>query len=96
MAGQIRITPGDMRDRAGDFRSAGTAYQDVVKRMSDLINILQDEWEGEASRQFALQFESLQPTFQNMDQLITDIAKQCDDTADALEQLDDDIAKKFM
>ena len=96
MSGQIRITPEAMRDRAGDFRNARDSYEAVITTMTGLIAALQDEWEGQASQQFALQFESLKPTFDNMHQLITDIAQQCDDTANALEQLDDDIAKKFM
>ena len=41
------------------------------------------------------QFESLQPSFNPMDQLILDIAKQCDDVADATQALDEEIASKF-
>ena len=40
------------------------------------------------------QFESLQP-IQSNDQLILDIAKQCDDVADATQALDEEIASKF-
>ena len=43
----------------------------------------------------ATQFESLQPSFNQMDQLIPDIAKQCDDVADATWALDEEIASKF-
>lgn len=95
MAGQIRITPSEMRTRANDFRNAGEDYNQVVGNMRNLISILQDEWEGEASRQFAAQFESLKPTFDSMLDLINAIAKQCDDTATAIEDLDNDIASKF-
>lgn len=95
MAGQIRITPDQMRTRANDFRKAGTDYEDVITTMKNLISVLQDEWEGQASQKFAEQFHSLEPTFSQMYQLIEDIAKQCDDTANAIQQLDEDIAKKF-
>ena len=63
--------------------------------MRNLINILQGEWEGTASESFVAQFESLQPSFNQMDQLILDIAKQCDDVADATQALDEEIASKF-
>ena len=63
--------------------------------MKNLINILQGEWEGVASESFAAQFESLQPSFNQMDQLILDISKQCDDVADATQALDEEIASKF-
>ena len=48
-----------------------------------------------ASESFAAQFESLQPSFNQMDQLILDISKQCDDVADATQALDEEIASKF-
>lgn len=96
MAGQIRITPEQMRTRANDFRRAGEDFDQVVGTMSNLISTLQDEWEGQASQNFAMQFESIKSTtFKEVLQLINDIAKQCDDTANAVEQLDNDIANKF-
>ena len=63
--------------------------------MKNLINILQGEWEGVASESFVAQFESLQPLFNQMDQLILDISKQCDDVADATQALDEEVARKF-
>jgi len=56
---------------------------------------LQEEWEGNASRKFAEQYESLSPAFNNMNDLIATIAQQCHDVADAMQTLDDDIASKF-
>ena len=95
MAGQIRITPEQMHARAGEFRNAESEYSRVISTMRNLINTLQGEWEGAASESFAAQFESLQPSFNQMDQLILDIAKQCDDVADATQALDEEIASKF-
>ena len=63
--------------------------------MKNLINMLQGEWEGVASESFVVQFESLQPSFNQMDQLILDISKQCDDVADATQALDEEVARKF-
>ena len=40
-------------------------------------------------------FESLQSLFNQMNQLIQGIAKQCDDVADATQALDEEIASKF-
>ncbi|MDD6571047.1 MAG: WXG100 family type VII secretion target [Thermoflexaceae bacterium] len=93
--GQIRITPEQMRIRANDFRNAEEEYNNVVTTMNNLINILQDEWEGQASQKFAEQFDGLKPSFESMRQLIEDIAGQLDATANAVEQLDSDIASKF-
>lgn len=95
MAGQIRLTPEQMRQRAGEVRTQGETFQDVINKMQNIINELQTEWEGEASRQFDQQFETLKPSFNAMRQLIDDIGSQLDGTANALEQLDQDIASKF-
>lgn len=95
MAGQIRITPEQMHARAGEFRNAEADYLNVINTMKNLITTLQSEWEGAASDSFAAQFEALQPSFNQMDQLILDIAKQCDDVADATQALDEEIASKF-
>lgn len=93
--GQIRITPEQMRIRANDFRNAEAEYNEVVINMGNLISMLQEEWEGQASQSFAAQFEGLKPSFESMRQLIEDIAGQLDATANAVEQLDSDIASKF-
>ena len=95
MAGQIRITPEQMRTRASEFRTEGANFQDVISKMKNLIGILQEEWEGQASQGFAAQFAAMEPTFNNVRQLIDDIGQQLDSTASAVEQLDQEIASKF-
>ena len=50
MAGQIRVTPETMHGRATEFRTAKGNFEQVIQSMSNLITTLQDEWEGEASR----------------------------------------------
>ena len=95
MAGQIRLTPEQMRQRAGEVRNQGETFQDVINRMQNIINELQTEWEGQASRAFAEQFDRLKPAFNDMRRLIDDIGTQLDATSNAVEQLDQEIASKF-
>ena len=95
MAGQIRMTPDQMRQRSAEVRTQGETFQDVINRMQNIINELQTEWEGESSRAFAEQFNRLKPAFNDMRQLIDDIGTQLNSTAVAVEQLDRDIAGKF-
>jgi WXG100 family type VII secretion target len=63
--------------------------------MQGIINELQTEWEGAASQSFAQQFDALRPAFNSMKELLDDIATQLGQTADAVEQLDQEIASKF-
>lgn len=95
MAGQIRITPEQMRIRAASFIEEGNNFEEVITRMQNLISTLQEEWEGEASVMFAEQFEALKPSFTEVRKLINDIGTQCNATADAVESLDQEIASKF-
>jgi len=95
MAGQIRMTPDQMRQRASEFRTEGDNTEQVISKMQSLINNLMQEWEGQASVKFNDQFEQLKPSFQKMRELISDIASQLDQTAQTVEQMDQDIANKF-
>jgi len=95
MSSQIRMTPEQMRQRAGEVRNQGETFQDVINRMQNIINELETEWEGQASRAFSEQFNRLKPAFNDMRQLFGDIGTQLDATANAVEQLDQDIASRF-
>ena len=95
MSGQIRMTPEQMRQRAGEFRAEGDNTEQVIGKMQGLIDRLRGEWEGQAAQKFDEQFQQLKPAFQKMRELISDVATQLDGTAMAVEQLDRDIAGKF-
>jgi WXG100 family type VII secretion target len=95
MAGQIRMTPEQMRTRAKAFRGEGQKVEDTIKKMQSLINTLKGEWEGQASKEFEQQFNTLKPSFTKMRELVEDISKQLESTAQAVEQMDKDIASKF-
>ena len=92
---QIRMTPEQMRQRSGEVRTQGDTFQDVINRMQNIITELQTEWEGQASRAFYDQFNRLKPAFNDMRQLVADIGTQLDQTANAVESLDQEIASRF-
>jgi len=92
---QIRMTPEQMHTRSGEVRYQGETFEGVINRMDGIINELQTEWEWQASQAFASQFQRLKPSFTEMRNLIDDIAKQLYATANAVEQLDIDIAGHF-
>ena len=93
--GQIRITPEQMRGRAKEVHVQRDTFDGVINKMKNIINELQTEWEGQASRSFYDQFNRLQPSFDQMRQLLEDLGGQLNSTASALEQLDQQIASKF-
>lgn len=95
MAGQIRITPDQMRGRANEYRKEAENVQNVINRMDSLLNSLQDEWEGEASKAYAARFQELRPNFVAAKDLIDEIAKSLDSTAASLESVDQQIASSY-
>lgn len=92
MAGQIRITPDQMRSRANEYRVEAENVQGVIAKMDSLLSQLQGEWEGEASRAYAARFQELRPGFVQAKELIDEIARALDNTAMALEETDAQIA----
>lgn len=95
MAGQIRLTPEDMRTRSNEYTQQSETFQEVITRMQQLLDQLQSEWEGASSQAFEQRFNDLKPSFQATKELIDEIAANLMSTANSLEQLDADIASKI-
>lgn len=95
MAGQIRITPEQMRSRAGEYRNEAATVSQVISKMDSLLAALQSEWEGAASESYAQRYAELKPGFQKAQQLIEEIAAALDKTAAQVEETDNAIAQGF-
>ena len=95
MANQIRITPDQMRTRANEYRTEAENVNGVIGKMDSLLSQLQGEWEGEASRSYAERYTELRPGFVKAEELIQEIARALDSTANILENTDQDIANQF-
>ena len=92
MAGQIRITPDQMRSRAAQYDQQAANVGNVITEMDKLLAQLQTEWEGAAARAYADRFQQLRPSFTQAQQLIEEIAASLRNTASTLEQTDQAIA----
>ena len=95
MANQIRITPDQMRQRAGDYRREADTVNDVIAKMDTLLAQLQSEWEGAASESYAVRYGELKPGFEKAEALIREIAAALDSTAKIVEETDTNIASQF-
>lgn len=95
MAGQIRITPEQMNERANQYRAQADEFNMVITRMDSLLQSLQGEWEGAASEAYAARFMELRPSFVKTEELIREIALSLDQTALALMETDRSIAGAF-
>ena len=95
MAGQIRITPEQMNERANQYRNEADAFNGVIAKMDSLLQSLQGEWEGAASDAYAARFLELRPSFVKAEELIREIASALDRTAQKLQETDQAIAGAF-
>lgn len=95
MAGQIRISPDTMRERAGSYRNEAENLGNIISSMDSLLTALQEEWEGAASEAYAAKFQELRPGFVEAEALINDIADALDKTANVLEETDANIGAAF-
>lgn len=95
MAGQIRISPEVMRERAGQYRNEATALGEIISNMDSLLTTLQEEWEGAASEAYAVKFSELRPGFVDAQTLIGDIADALDSSATTLEEADANVGAAF-
>jgi WXG100 family type VII secretion target len=98
MAGQIRITPEQMRTRASEYLQVKDAeLRALITRMNNLLATLQTEWEGEAAQAYADRWNNVvRPDVENkMNTLLDDIAKSLNDTAQILEETDRQISNAF-
>lgn len=91
----IRISPDQMRDRAASFTNYANEVQSVITGMDSLLNALQGEWEGEASRSFSDRFAELRPGFVKAQELIEEISRTLTVTAQSMEETDRNLAGKM-
>lgn len=95
MASQIRMTPDTMRARANEYRTEAGNVEAVIGKMDSLLNALQSEWEGSAADSYAVRYEELRPAFVKAEDLIKEIAKALDASANYMEESDQNIANSW-
>ena len=95
MAGQIRMTPETMRQRAGEYTTQANNLQSIITKMDALLRQLQSEWEGNASEAYAAKFAELRPGFVKAKELIDEISTALMNTAESVSQTDQNIAIQF-
>jgi WXG100 family type VII secretion target len=95
MAGQIRMTPETMRQRAGEYTTQANNLQSIITKMDALLRQLQSEWEGNASEAYAAKFAELRPGFVKAKELIDEISTALKNTAEIVSQTDQNIANQF-
>ena len=95
MSFSLGMDPGRLSDRARDFSQESEALKASVDKMAGWIGTLEEDWKGDAARKYVQQFGELRPHFQNMYELIGDLSKQLQGAADAMVELDREMASRI-
>lgn len=95
MAGQIRMTPEKMRQRASETDKRADDMQNLINAMDRLLNTLKTEWEGDAMRGYEDRYNKIKPSFKNAHELFVEIANNLRATAQIVEETDKNIANQF-
>lgn len=95
MSGQIRMTPGELRERARTYGQSARDIEHVLNKLSNLQEQLRGEWEGQAFSRFDDQFNQLKPKVLQFADLMDQIEAQLQATANAVEQHDAELSRNF-
>lgn len=93
---QIALTPDEMRSLATSYQNVGADVEQSIETMKQLMDRLQQSWKGGASDAYGQKFLELKKNgFDPMKQLIDDISTSLNNTAQAYEQADTQIANAW-
>ncbi|MFV0393340.1 MAG: WXG100 family type VII secretion target [Coprobacillaceae bacterium] len=89
---EIGINSVGLEEIKGQLTVQKEAFIDVIAALRAEIEKIPECWVGSAAEEYANQFESLQPTFNNVEELIETITTQITQVVSTTEGLDDEIA----
>lgn len=95
MAGQIRMTPEELKSNAQVYGQGSDQIDEVLRKLRNLQDQLRGEWEGRAFEGFDDQFRQLEPKVQDFSQLLMEIQTQLQKTAQAVQEQDEALSQNF-
>ncbi|MDR2175045.1 MAG: WXG100 family type VII secretion target [Synergistaceae bacterium] len=91
----IKITPESLRTHATTLRKHNETHRQAYASMDSLVHNLASEWTGEAQTAFLATFDGNKPSFEKFGIDIDAFAKLMDDSANRMEQTDQEIKAKM-
>lgn len=95
MAGQIRMSPEELKSKAKRYGDGSQKVEDVLQDLKRLQGELREQWEGRAFEGFDRQFIELEPKVKDFAQLLEDIHVQLTKTAEAVAAHDEQLSQNF-
>lgn len=91
----ISMSPELLRERAKNVRNYKAQHDEVMAKMKNLINGLDEVWKGEAQTAYMEKFTSMQPTFQNFSEMLEGYAQLMETSANDMEAHDQQLGQRI-
>jgi WXG100 family type VII secretion target len=95
MAGQISVTPEQLKSQSRVYLQARDAIQQQINSVKNMNNQIGQEWQGQAFQSYLQQFNQLEGQVKKFEELLTNINQQLNKYADTVAQRDAQDAHSF-
>lgn len=89
----IRAEIRDIETQSAEFNNESDEMRDLITRCTNLVNGLDEFWEGNAKDAFVEQWNDLTPGLNDTAQLLEDIGSQLKSVAQVMEETDEQLAQ---
>ena len=84
----IQVTPELLNGKSAEVRKIKSEQEQVMHRLTQLVNGLNEIWKGEAQDAFVAKYQSMDATFKNFAELLEGYATLMDTAARELQSTD--------
>ncbi|AVM72364.1 WXG100 family type VII secretion target [Streptococcus mutans] len=95
MAGQIKLTPDELRTSATKYTQGSQSVNDVLTSLTNEQAVISENWDGSAFDAFEQQFNELSPKVSQFAELLEQINQQLNSVAGNLEEVDSTMASQI-
>ena len=95
MAGQIKLTPDELRTSATKYTQGSQSVNDVLTSLTNEKAVISENWDGSAFDAFEQQFNELSPKVSQFAELLEQINQQLNSVAGNLEEVDSTMASQI-
>ncbi|MEA4923577.1 MAG: WXG100 family type VII secretion target [Eubacteriaceae bacterium] len=95
MAKIIGMDPDQLRQLAGHFSTESGNVESVITNMDKLVSQMEQDWKGAAGEAFSGKYQELRPSFIKMKDLIDDISRAVNASAQSFEDTDTTVASGY-
>ncbi|UQS84307.1 WXG100 family type VII secretion target [Bombilactobacillus thymidiniphilus] len=95
MAGQIAVTPDELRQQATHYTKGADNVDSTLSDLKNMQEQIRSEWKGNAFEKYDQKFQELSGKVTEFSQLLREIKGQLDKSAQAMQDADNQIGQSW-